>query len=106
MADNRGDLMRDRRILELLAGISAAGVMYWGFAAITLQRVRYEDMPLTRIAELAIPDGVHVASLFLFCGGCLMAGFMHYEWARKRAKNCFSGCCLVSILCFGIQLAT
>lgn len=93
--------MRDRRILALLAGIFAVGVMHRGFAAITLQRVRYEDMPLTRIAELAIPDGVHFPSLFLFAGGCSMARFMRYEWARTRARDCFSGCCLIAI-----QLAT
>jgi len=103
---NRTDLMRDRRTIQLLAWISALGVMYWGFAALTPQRFQFEDMPLTRIAELAIPDGVHFASLFLFGGGCLMASFIHYEWARNRARDCFAGCCLITTLCFAIELAT
>ena len=105
VADNRSELIRARGILQFLAGISAVGVAYWGFATLTPQRFQYEHMPFTRIAELALPYGVHYASLFLFSGGCLMARFIHYEWARNSAKHCFSGCCLITIGCVAIELA-
>lgn len=59
-------------------------------------------MPLAQIAELMLPDGVHIASLFLFGGGCLMARFMHFEWARNYAKGCFSACCFIIIGCIVI----
>lgn len=106
VSDNQGDLASVRWNLQLRAGISAVGVLYWGFAPLTPQRFSYGDMPLARIAELVMPYGVLFFSMILYIFGCFLARFMQSKWARNYAKSCFSGCCLITIGCLAIELAT